>query len=48
MEFPAWLVAVFGVGKVSAFENLVGLMLEDTFENHFGERAKYARDRISD
>ena len=48
MEFPAWLVAVFGVGKVSAFEDLVGLMLKTTFENHFGQRAKYVRDRISD
>jgi hypothetical protein len=47
-EFPARFVAMFGVGKVSAFEDLVGLMLKTTFENHFGQRAKYVRDRISD
>jgi hypothetical protein len=45
MEFPERLIAMFGVGKVSAFENLVGLMLKSTFENHFGVEARYVRDR---
>ena len=40
-KFSKKLTAMLGVGPVSAFENLVGLMLKRTFELHFGVGAGY-------
>jgi hypothetical protein len=42
-EFPK-LMTVLGVQQVSAFENLVGLMLRSTFELHFKVAAGYTND----
>jgi hypothetical protein len=43
-EFPEGLMKMLGTGRMSAFENLIGLMLRTTFEQHFGEQAGYTRD----
>ena len=47
-KFSKKLTAMLGVGPVSAFENLVGLMLKRTFELHFGVGAGYTTNPVTD